>query len=490
MSVSRRTVIIGGAAAAGLVAVGAGTAIVQNLLPKFGTPGVMGLEPEIIRSQNGKLEIDLVAQVTPIKINGQTVYAKTYNGTLPGPTWLANPGDVITVNFTNRLGETTNLHTHGFHVSPEGNSDNVMLEIKDGETFTYEYTLASDHPTGTFWYHPHHHGFAADQVFAGLYGAIIIEEKQPIQNTFDRVLVISDIQFDSNGTLAQAGMMARMMGREGELVLVNGHNVPEFASLTNSRERWRIVNACTSRFVKLHVDGAQLTLLGMDSGQYQSPKTTTSIVLAPGNRADVFVSIGVDQVQLAFDSVPHPDAIMSTTPVKNQVIAKFTPGDSATGAGPIAADLVAVSTLSNNPRDMRTQPIAAKRNFSLEMPSMGGGMMMHDAQGNMTGFTINGAAFDMATVNTTVAMNTIEEWTITNTSNMSHPFHLHVWPMQLISVGDQVIDDPQWQDVVIVPPLGKSVVRVAFENHSGTAVYHCHILDHEDQGMMGIIRAN
>lgn len=489
MSVSRRTVIIGGAAAAGLVAVGAGAAIFQNLLPKYGPPGVMGLEPKIIRSKNGKLVIDLVAQVTPIKIDGKTVYAKTYNGTLPGPTWLANPGDIITVNFTNRIGETTNLHTHGFHVSPEGNSDNVMLEIKDGETFTYEYQLAADHPTGTFWYHPHHHGFAADQVFAGLYGAIIIEDKQEIENTFDRVLVISDIQFDNSGNLAQAGMMAKMMGREGELVLVNGHNVPEFASLANSRERWRIVNACTSRFVNLHADGADLALHGMDSGKYQSPKSVSSLVLAPGNRADVFVTIGAGQVQLAFDSVPHPDAMMSTTPVKDQVIAKFTPGESAAGAGPLAKDLAALSTLAANPRDIRTQPTAAKRNFTLEMPSMGGGMM-HDMNGNMTGFTINGAAFDMSTVNTTVSMNTVEEWTITNTSNMSHPFHLHVWPMQLISVGDEIISDPQWQDVVIVPPLSKSVVRIAFENHSGTAVYHCHILDHEDQGMMGIIKAN
>jgi FtsP/CotA-like multicopper oxidase with cupredoxin domain len=227
----------------------------------------------------------------------------------------------------------------------------------------------------------------------------------------------------------------------------------------------------------------------MDSGQYASPKSLKNFVLAPGNRADAIVTMGKNQVQLAFDSVPHPDAMMSSAPVKDQVIATFIPGESVVGAGPEAGLLPALTSPATQPRDIRALPTAAKRNFTLEMPAMNG-MMMHDAQGNMTGFTINGVAFDMNTVNTTVAMNTVEEWTITNTSNMSHPFHLHVWPMQLISVGDQVIDDPQWQDVVIVPPLGKSVVRVAFENHSGVTMYHCHILDHEDQGMMGIIRAS
>jgi FtsP/CotA-like multicopper oxidase with cupredoxin domain len=272
-------------------------------------------------------------------------------------------------------------------------------------------------------------------------------------------------------------------------VLVNGHSNPEFASLINGRERWRIVNACTSRFVDLHVDGADVDLIGMDSGQYASPKSLKSFVLAPGNRADAIVTMGKNQVHLAFDSVPHPDAMMSSTPVKDQVIATFIPGESVVGAGPQAGLLPALTSPATQPRDIRALPTAAKRNFSLEMPAMNG-MMMHDAQGNMTGFTINSVAFDMDTVNTTVAMNTVEEWTITNTSNMSHPFHLHVWPMQLISVGSQVIDDPQWQDVVIVPPLSKSVVRVAFENHSGITMYHCHILDHEDQGMMGIIRAS
>ncbi|HQJ34970.1 MAG TPA: multicopper oxidase domain-containing protein, partial [Rhodoglobus sp.] len=102
-------------------------------------------------------------------------------------------------------------------------------------------------------------------------------------------------------------------------------------------------------------------------------------------------------------------------------------------------------------------------------------------------FTIDGATFDPATVNQRVALGSVEEWTIVNTSTMDHPFHLHVWPMQVLSVGGNSTSEPTWQDVVNVPARSSSTVRIAFEDFGGTAVYHCHILDHEDNGMMGII---
>ena len=486
MEIVRRTVLLGAAAAAGTITLAACGALPGATT---GAPRAAGLEPEIIRSKNGALNIDLVASRSMVDIEGTSVNAMTYNGTLPGPTWVAKPGDKITVNFTNKLGETTNLHTHGFHVSPEGNSDNVMLEIKDGETFKYEYQLAADHPAGTYWYHPHHHGKAADQVFAGLYGAIIIEDDLGIGVQNDRVLVLSDIAVTSDGNIAQASMMDKMMGREGGQVLVNGHIEPKFTSVPGSRERLHIVNACTSRYMTLHLDGAQIELLGMDSGHYGKPKNVSTVTLAPGNRADLVFVVGSDPIKLSFDSVPHLDSMNS--PIKDQQIATFTPtGDAVADVKPMPA--------MPTPRDIRKATVTGKRSFTLAMPAMGsmsgmngGGMgNMGGMNHSMAGFTINGEVFDMSKINTTVAFGTVEEWTIVNTSTMNHPFHLHVWPMQLIRVGDQTIEDPQWQDVVNIPAKSSSVVRVAFENHKGTAVYHCHILDHEDAGMMGIIKAS
>lgn len=111
--------------------------------------------------------------------------------------------------------------------------------------------------------------------------------------------------------------------------------------------------------------------------------------------------------------------------------------------------------------------------------------------GNMNGgFTINGEAFNMDVINTSVTLGTIEEWKIINATTMDHPFHLHVWPMQILSIGGQTISGIQYQDVVNVPAQSHSVVRIHFDEFEGNAVYHCHILDHEDQGMMGIIEAN
>ena len=103
------------------------------------------------------------------------------------------------------------------------------------------------------------------------------------------------------------------------------------------------------------------------------------------------------------------------------------------------------------------------------------------------GFTINGVPFDHHKVNTTTNLGAVEEWTIINTSTMNHPFHLHVWPMQVVSVGSESVADIEYQDVVNVPANSQTTVRVHFDQFAGTAVYHCHILDHEDQGMMGII---
>ena len=129
------------------------------------------------------------------------------------------------------------------------------------------------------------------------------------------------------------------------------------------------------------------------------------------------------------------------------------------------------------PEDLRSAAVAARRRIVLAA-GMGRGMMR---------FTINGKEFQEARIDTRVASGSVEEWTLTNASPMDHPFHLHVWPMQIIEENGQSVDDAIWQDVVNVPANGRVKVRVAFKDFRGRSVYHCHILDHEDLGMMGSI---
>ena len=439
------------------------------------------VQPKLLHSANGRLEVNLSASQSPVKIGDTTVNALTYNGSLPGPTLWVGPGDTVTVSLANRLNDPTNLHTHGLHVSPGGSGDNVFRRIDSGTTAEYRYEIPKDHPPGVFWYHPHHHGLAAQQVFGGLYGAIIVDDFTPIPATIERVMIISDLSFDGFGNIAATSQMDRMRGREGSTVLVNGQLDATMTAHPGDRERWRIVNACTSRYLDLRLDGQSLQLLGNDSGRFGMPRPVNALALAPGNRADVLVTMvaGTSVLQALPVDRGSPAGMMGGTSQSSETIRLATLRVSGTAASPLPSPPI------STPRDLRSHEIARKRTLIL---AMGGAGMGGDGMGSgMMRFTIDGRGFDAARVDQSVAAGAIEEWTIVNTSPMDHPFHLHVWPMQVIEIGGHSVETPTWQDVVNVPAHSQSRVRIAFEDFTGTAVYHCHILDHEDNGMMGVI---
>ncbi|WP_337459756.1 multicopper oxidase family protein [Salinibacterium sp. PAMC 21357] len=231
------------------------------------TSGNALVEPTELRSVNGALAVALESSPQQVTIAGRDVQALSYNGGVPGPTLRVRAGETLSVSLRNGLSDPSNLHVHGLHVSPENNSDNVFVTIAAGDSFDYQYELPANHPPGVYWYHPHHHGFVADQVFGGLYGAIIVDDPDPIPVDRERVLVISDITFDSAGNIPTATPMDTMSGREGELVLVNGQLTPRLDARPGQQERWRIINACVSRYLRLRLDGQQLTLIGIDSGR-------------------------------------------------------------------------------------------------------------------------------------------------------------------------------------------------------------------------------
>jgi FtsP/CotA-like multicopper oxidase with cupredoxin domain len=150
--------------------------------------------------------------------------------------------------------------------------------VEPGSTFDYDYQLAPDHPSGMFWYHPHHHGMVADQIFGGLYGAIIVDEPEgesgSIPITRERVLVISDISLNASGSIRPPSAMARMRGREGDLVLINGQLAPTLEAHPGERERWRIVNGCTARYLRVRLDRQRQRLLVSTRANSLSPETS------------------------------------------------------------------------------------------------------------------------------------------------------------------------------------------------------------------------
>ncbi|MGI8459365.1 MAG: multicopper oxidase family protein [Propionibacteriaceae bacterium] len=485
----RRALQLSGLGLAGTV-IGAGGLTWRMTAGFSPAPPAALTEPPTLTSTAGLLQVRLEAAAGPVRIAGRQATALAYNGGLPGPTLRLQPGDRLQVDLVNRLTQPTNLHVHGLHVSPQGNGDNPFVTVHPGASFSYDYQLPADHSPGVYWYHPHHHGTVADQVFGGLYGAIIVGDAETptpsVPVTRERVLVISDISLSASGTIQTPSAMDRMRGREGELILTNGQTHPELTAQPGERERWRIVNACTSRYLRLRLDGQHLQLLGLDSGRFAAPHDADEFVLAPGNRADVLVSTTAGTSQL--QTLPYNRGYMmgmgggmgggmgnNPQPNSNQgdrVLATL----EVTGRDVTTLPAVAAQP---EPRDLRGATIARRRELTFAM-SMGGGAM---------NFTIDGQKFDADRVDQTVDAGTIEEWTVTNTSPMDHPLHLHVWPMQIIETEGQRLKQPIWQDVVNIPARSNVKVRVAFDDFAGRTVYHCHILDHEDHGMMGVINA-
>jgi FtsP/CotA-like multicopper oxidase with cupredoxin domain len=481
-------------AGAGAVAAGLGVAGVAN---QWGSPtrGLLGggsseggttgdelAQPEELVSSGGRLALTLSAVAGRAQLAGRSVECLSYNGSVPGPTLRVRAGDRITLDLENRLGASTNLHVHGLQVSPTGNSDNVFVEVKDGDTFRYEYEISKDHPAGTFWYHPHLHHAVADQLWAGLAGAIVVErdDSPTLGSQQERVLLVTDVSLDGD-RIAQASMPDRMHGREGDLVLVNGQLQPVVTMAPGGHEHWRVINACCSRFLRLRLEGAEIRQVAGDVGLLDAPTPVDEVLLAPGNRADLLVRVAsAGTHELVAEPVDRGDVGMggmmggaggsAGTVTLLRVDAK---GDAVAGPA-VPARLVELD-------DLRDVEVDQKRVLTFAMGmGMGRGMSL----------TIDGKTFDPERVDQSVRLGTVEEWTIENTSPMDHPFHLHVWPMNVVARdGRPVEGTAEWRDVVIVPAGQKVTVRMRIKDFPGRTVYHCHILDHEDLGMMGLVEA-
>ncbi len=455
-------------------------------------------QPEVFESANGRLDVELVARARQIPWGTGTRYALTYNGTTPGPTLVVRPGDRVRVTLVNELDAPTSLHTHGLYVSPSGNHDNPFVTVDAGARHTYTYDITPQQRSLTAWYHPHKHGMVAPQVAGGLAGAIVVRDDldtdPALAAATERVMVLSDPKIGRTAAVLDASVTRKMEGREGDGVLVNGVGGPSLLATAGSLEHWRFVNASASRYYRLVLDGLPMTLIGTDGGRLATPQSVEEVRLAPGERAEVLVAPTSDGQHdlrtLAYDrgSVGMGTNGGRTIVSPEQLVASL----SVTGSAPAAAlpaGLAAPSTLEPGRVTGRRELVFAM-GMGMGMAGMAGmdGMDGGDNHGGMA-FTIDGRTFDPAVTNLRTRLGRVEDWTITNSSAMDHPFHLHVWPFRVLERSDGA-PEPGWKDTVNVPAGGSVTVRVPFDRITGRTVYHCHILDHEDLGMMGVIRVD
>jgi FtsP/CotA-like multicopper oxidase with cupredoxin domain len=344
--------------------------------------------------------------------------------------------------------------------------------MKKGDTFTYDFIVPD---AGLFWYHPH--VMSAAQVGFGLYGALQVDDPNDGVGVADeRTLVLSDIGFDKYGVLepAESGGPAGMVfGREGEYVLVNGRRHPTMTARAGALQRWRIVNTAKSRFFLIDLDGQPFTVIGTDGGIQERPVTSGTVLITAGERLDVLVaptgepgSTLVVRAMLynrGYGSVEYRD-------VENLFTIQFT-DEPALPSQPLPS-----------PTRTITPPVkegATRVPVVLTLPPAG--------KDGKSEFRVNGVPFWEAKP-FLASLGETQMWVINNDTEWDHPFHLHGYFFMPLDDQEQPVQPLAWKDTLNIPM--KSTVRflVHFDERPGEWMFHCHILDHAEGGLMGTVQ--
>ena len=383
---------------------------------------------------------------------------------IPGPLLEAKLGDKVIVHFKNELPEPTTIHWHGLRVpNASDGTPLAQLEVPPGGTFDYAFTLID---SGYYWYHPHMHGDL--QVEAGLYAPIVVHDDLAIDVAADRVFVLDDVKLEANGKLSErTDNLDLMLGRQGNVVLINGRQRPSMKAASGTRERWRFVNAANGRYFNLELPGHTFTVIGWDGGIIEAPYQASTLLIAPGERYEVLVELaGSEGDELALRTL-HYDR-----------------GHNIPDPGPI--DLLAIELGANGPT---AAPLPATWTtidaiaFDGATPRRKFVLREDDSVPSMPVFTINDEAFPNVTP-VQGAMGQVEVWEIENLAEMDHPFHLHGMSFQTLDAAGNPTAPLGWKDTVNVPQLKTVRFAVRF-GAPGRWMYHCHILEHAERGMMG-----
>jgi len=402
----------------------------------------------------------------------------TYNGGLPGPLIELTEGDHVEITFVNQLPQPSTIHWHGLPVPPSQDGNPWDL-VPPGGQRTYLFTLPAG-CAGTYWYHPHPHHHTAEQAFRGLAGPLIVRPRHdPLAAIPERLLVVSDLKLDPNAAIAPNDANDVMNGREGQFALVNAQHQPVVPFHAAGRERWRIVNACSARYLRLTLPGSTFTLVGTDGGLLEAAQSgLTELLLTPAQRVDVIVEAGArrdrgDVVAAVYGRGKMGD--VAPEQARTLLSVDFAAVQSAALA-PLPARLGKVPDLG--------RVTAHKRVVFSENMSMAGGV--HSMQ-----FLVNGREYDMQRMDLVSRAGEVERWELVNESDMDHPFHLHGTQFQVLqSEYDGVVTPAPfraWRDTVNLRS-GEKVWIKTVQRMRGVRMFHCHILEHEDAGMMGQLK--
>jgi len=469
-------------------------------------------------------------------------------GSIPGPTFRMKPGETLQIRVQNNLsaannvactltaGEfcesaTTNLHTHGLHVSSKGvedglpkYSDDIFAEIQPGESADFAFAIPSNHMGGTHWYHPHHHHATALQAGGGAAGVLIVEDPDGYLPSVyadmpEKILFISghnlvtlqDMAQSAQSTILEGAVAAaNQAGLDTNVFLVNGQIGPTMSLESHTWHRLRMVYAAVEQGLDLTVSGdatCQMMLLAKD-GVYLStmPRNIPAVILFPGARADVAFSC-------TCTSYPCTGVLGSAPARRLQGPAR--PGMGGGGAGPNApgGNMATVELLQLNITQGPSSSVVTLPSTSVKRPCYLVDLQSATvANGNSNSVNLvgggrlvqfNGAGTSMTYANThangasmatwpplaNFAVGTVQELEVTGVA--AHPLHIHVDPYQITAMPaasyyDGYFAVGDWHDTLMIDTLGGGsvTVRMQTDRFTGKMVVHCHILEHEDEGMM------
>jgi FtsP/CotA-like multicopper oxidase with cupredoxin domain len=431
-----------------------------------------------------------------------------YRGNNTPPVIRVRPGSILNLEYKNELAaqsreeclgqpcmNMTNLHFHGLHVSPNTPQDDVLtMMAAPGQTLRYSVQVPPQQPPGLYWYHTHSHGESYIQDLDGMSGAIVVEGIEryahEVVNMRERILVLRDLVLPSDAAqrksvMESVAMQTTQCGTAPEkperAFTVNGSLRPQIDIAPGERQFWRIVNASPDRYADVQLDSTPLEVVALDGMPlaYHDPavrkRSMSHVLVPPAGRVEAIVTgppadSNAALRSLCFDTGPDGDSnpamvladIVSARPSKLQA-------RSPLGGAPVYATF---------------QPAVIKRVEASEP------QFVVNFTEDKQGFYINGQKFEMDSgPMVTVDVGSLQHWRVTNPTREVHPFHIHQVHFLTYAVDGNPVKDPVWLDTVNVS-YGNSVDLVMDFTDPiirGMSLFHCHLLNHEDKGMMAKI---
>ena len=425
--------------------------------------------PELneIKSVNGILSVTLEATEQKIYIGKAMIDVAVYNGEYAGPVLRVHPGDTMKIRLINHLSRPTNLHFHGIDTSPRDNSDNIHILVQPGETFDYLVKIPAYQPPGLYWFHDHTHGIAEKNVMGGLTGTVIVEgfaEQFPaLTHIKERLFVLKD--YDAfNGS--KDPYVVKYLHK-----FVQSINGQMFSALTfhpGETQLWRLTNQSADYYFNLSIPGHKFRVIGQDGVAARQETETDKLTISPAERLEVLVDSGAPgSYDLVSEGTITGDGANKSP---NRILGRVIVG---------GEPMVPVATIRNFPDrlDLRAHKIDAYRTVVFSQ---------NNAEEK---YFLNGRQFDHNRIDTRIPLGNTEEWTLKNDSDEFHVFHIHLVSFQVTEVNGKPQPFNGYIDTIRIPERGSVKIRMAFTdpNIVGTFVYHCHVLSHEDKGMMGQI---